>query len=174
MYGGTQRIHRRWQPLFPNMRHLVLCIFVTISITVHGQELTRVDLMKIMESAIDQGMLPSELIINREAKPFMVIRSENDVEEEYSIYEPKKITFWTDEQIFLIDATAWMIPISTNKSRKKANIKYRTDVSGLRKNPNPVCHEGQIKARFKNSGWEIISSDFKVTECSYSNWKLRE
>ena len=142
---------------------------MTISFAAAGQGLERSDLIKITEVALDQGRLPRDLIINRD-RPMLVIRSENETENDYSVNDPRKINIWSDEQIFLVGVEYWMIPTSVTRTKNKAEIKYRTTNYAKSKNDGAICYEGQIVARMKKGTWTLAKSAFTATECDYDMW----
>jgi hypothetical protein len=163
-----RHIHKRTRSLLLMMR-LLIFLGAAISITVHGQALERSDLLKIMEIAFDQKLLPRDVILKWDTLSFVVIRSDKEVEDVYSIYRPAKITLWNDEQIFLTDIKHWVIPTSITRSGNKAKIVYRTLNVETPKNMAPTCHTGLIHARMKQGTWKLTKSAFSETKCEY-NW----
>ena len=100
----------------------------------------------------------------------LVISSENETENDYSVNEPKQINIWSNEQIFIVGINYWMVPTSVTRTKNKAEIKYRTTNYAKGKTDGATCYVGQIVARMKKGTWTLAKSTFTATECEYDMW----
>ena len=176
MYGGTQRIHRRWRSLI-GMKELTTLIFLFVGATAFSQNTFQENLELIVKDSYNTGQLPKELLqeadsiisysIGHEYIAVLVTET-NGLKLQYdSLNGHPSIHFLTGEYMFVFGSKYWMRTIDMAIDEEKASIKYIIHSSGFSEDGQKrKCYSGMIKAKKILGTWKTKNADFKNIECS--------
>lgn len=164
------------------MKILLTIIALATVCTASGQEDNQKDLVDILNIALRDSILPTELIVTKNSKstpwtnaPFIVVRADKEKKLNRLLNPPANNHVWISdyEEIFELAIPFGLIPLKITRKKNRLTLDYKT-VKYPSKDGANTCHTGRLIADREGDMWIIVDSKVKETKCETDTYGLKK
>lgn len=155
------------------MKILLTILSLTTFSIASGQSDDQKDLVDILNIALTNKELPTELINTTNPKatpwtnaPFIVVKSDKsrNLERLKEPLDSTHVWIFDYEDIFISEIAYGLVPLDIKRKGDKLTLDYKT-LKFPSKDTNWTCHSGQLVANRVGDSWTIVKSKTKQIKC---------
>ena len=156
------------------MKILLTIIALATVYTTSGQSNNQKDLVDILNLALQDNKLPTELINSTNPKmvswtnaPFIIIKGdkEKNLNRLPKPLDNNHVWIIDYEEIFELAVPCGLVPLKITRKKNRLTLDYKTIIYPPKDRVN-TCHAGHLTAERKGDTWTIINSKVKEIKCA--------